>query len=164
MLVEASAPPLAACHTAQPAPPELIREPPLMQAALRNSNTVLQAACPMVSKELLVSAESLFEDRGKRGSYHVNMLLTELEKHDGICILATNRSTQAPVNYMVPCTCSALPSVSGLSRHLAFRSCMHLVVGPTLASLCCQPAARCYPLHQLPAAWLGTQTPGRLGQ
>lgn len=78
---------LAACHKSS----LHLLSFPEMQAALHDCNTVLQAACSPVPKELLVSAESLFEDRGKRGSYHVNMLLTELEKHDGICILATNR-------------------------------------------------------------------------
>mmetsp|Transcript_18421 Transcript_18421/g.55530 ORF Transcript_18421/g.55530 Transcript_18421/m.55530 type:complete len:1186 (-) Transcript_18421:1035-4592(-) len=35
--------------------------------------------------------ESIFEDREKRGSHHVNLLLTEVERHDGIIIMATNR-------------------------------------------------------------------------
>ena len=36
--------------------------------------------------------EAIFEDREKHGSNHVNMLLTEVEKHEGIIIMATNRS------------------------------------------------------------------------
>ncbi|DBB01935.1 hypothetical protein WJX77_010097 [Trebouxia sp. C0004] len=35
--------------------------------------------------------EAIFEDREKHGSNHVNMLLTEVEKHEGIIIMATNR-------------------------------------------------------------------------
>ncbi|KAL3158741.1 hypothetical protein ABBQ32_011470 [Trebouxia sp. C0010 RCD-2024] len=35
--------------------------------------------------------EAIFEDREKHGSKHVNMLLTEVEKHEGIIIMATNR-------------------------------------------------------------------------
>ena len=35
--------------------------------------------------------EAVFEDREKHGSNHVNMLLTEVEKHEGIIIMATNR-------------------------------------------------------------------------
>lgn len=35
--------------------------------------------------------EAIFEDREKHGSHHVNLLLTEVEKHDGIIIMATNR-------------------------------------------------------------------------
>lgn len=35
--------------------------------------------------------EAVFEDRELRGSSHVNMLLTEIEKHDGIIVMATNR-------------------------------------------------------------------------
>ena len=35
--------------------------------------------------------EAIFEDREKRGLSHVNLLLTEVERHEGIAILATNR-------------------------------------------------------------------------
>lgn len=41
--------------------------------------------------------EAIFEDREKHGSNHVNMLLTEVEKHEGIIIMATNRSALAAV-------------------------------------------------------------------
>jgi hypothetical protein len=31
-----------------------------------------------------------------QGSNHVNMMLTEIERHDGLCILATNRPCAPP--------------------------------------------------------------------
>ena len=40
--------------------------------------------------------EAIFEDREKHGSNHVNMLLTEVEKHEGIIIMATNRFVICP--------------------------------------------------------------------
>ena len=87
----------------------------------------------------------------------MNMLLTELEKHDGICILATNRHEKSSCLNLVPC--SVLPSVSGLSHHLTFCSCILLLGLPDQACaasqllsvaprICCQQSR------------LATQTPG----
>lgn len=42
--------------------------------------------------------EAIFEDREKHGSHHVNLLLTEVEKHDGIIIMATNRCFFLPAS------------------------------------------------------------------
>lgn len=49
--------------------------------------------------------EAIFEDREKHGSNHVNMLLTEVEKHEGIIIMATNRSASMAVlvNFLFWC-------------------------------------------------------------
>lgn len=50
--------------------------------------------------------EAIFEDREKHGSHHVNLLLTEVEKHDGIIIMATNRCFFFPAS-SVPADCIA---------------------------------------------------------
>ena len=55
--------------------------------------------CRVVSREAKIQdaiiffdeCEALFESREKRGNYTVNSLLTDVEKHDGLIILATNR-------------------------------------------------------------------------
>ena len=53
--------------------------------------------------------EAIFEDREKHGSHHVNLLLTEVEKHDGIIIMATNRS--------LPCASSWLGTADTTSPY-----------------------------------------------
>ena len=73
--------------------------------------------------------EAIFEDREKHGSNHVNMLLTEVEKHEGIIIMATNRSDLMPGIALTMTTCTAKRGCY-LLRH---------VLGTTSFALLCPP-------------------------